>query len=178
MLNLSGDTSPLSDVRHAGLSLTDLSMDEVSKLIRTMPAKSSARPIDCIPTSVLKSSVDLFAQLIARLVTLSFSEGKFPERFKIASVKLLLKKSELDFTNYRPISNLHSISKIIEGVVMLRIVNHVERSPRYNRFQSAYRRGYSTETAIIRVLNDVYRAADDGSRTLLLKLDCQLRSIQ
>jgi len=147
LLNHSGDTSPLlSDVRHAGLSLTDLlppSVEEVSKLIRTMPAKSSI--IDCIPTSVLKSSVDLFAQLITRLATLSFSEGKFPERFKIASVTPLLKKSGLDrddFANYRPISNLHSISKIIERIVMLRTVDHVERSPSYNCFQSAYRRGY------------------------------------
>ena len=54
---------------------------------------------------------------------------------------------------------------------MLRIVDHVERSPSYTRFESAYRRGYSTETAIIRVLNDVYCAADDGSRTILLQLD-------
>ena len=76
-----------------------------------------------------------------------------------------------DFANYRPILNLYSISKIIEHIVMLRIVDHVERSPSYNRFQSAYRRGYSTDTAIIRVLNDVYRAADDGSRTILLQLD-------
>jgi len=95
-------------------------------------------------------------------------------RFKTASVTPLLKKTGLDreeFSNYRPISNLHTISKIIERIAMSRLVDHVERSPSYNRFQSAYRRCYSTETATIRLLNDVYRAADDGSRTLLLQLD-------
>jgi hypothetical protein len=94
--------------------------------------------------------------------------------FKVASVTPLLKKKGLDravFANYRPISNLHTISKIIERITLSRITAHVESSPSYNRFQSAYRRGYSTETALTRLLNDVYLAADQKSRTLLLQLD-------
>ena len=170
------DTNPMQfDVLHTGKLLTDLrspSIEEVSKLIRNMPAKSSV--MDSIPTSVLKSSVDLFAPLIARLAALSFAEGSFPTRFKVASVTPLLKKKGLDravFANYRPISNLHTISKIIERITLSRITAHVESSPSYNRFQSAYRRGYSTETALTRLLNDVYLAADQKSRTLLLQLD-------
>jgi len=54
---------------------------------------------------------------------------------------------------------------------MSRLVAHVERSPSYNRYQSAYRRGYSTETAITRMLSDVYRNAENKARTLLLQLD-------
>ena len=137
-----------------------------------MPAKSSA--MDCIPTSVIKSSVNIFAPLIARLAALSFREGVFPTRYKTASVTPLLKKKGLDrdvLNNYRPISNLHTISKVIERISMSRILSHVERSPSYSRFQSAYRRGYSTDTSILRLLNDVYRAADAKSRTVLLQLD-------
>jgi len=52
---------------------------------------------------------------------------------------------------------------------MTRLVEHVKKSPNYNRFQSAYRRGHSTETALLRLLNDVYCAADDGFRTVLLQ---------
>jgi len=75
-----------SDINNAGKLLTDLqppSADEVSRLIR-----NNASQVVCngqhIPTTVIKSSVDLLASLIARLATLSFIEGIFPSRFKVA----------------------------------------------------------------------------------------------
>jgi hypothetical protein len=93
---------------------------------------------------------------------------------KTASVTPLLKKKGLDSdncANFRPISNLHTISKLIERLFLSRIINHVENSPNFNRFQSAYRRSYSTETALLRLLNDVYHAADLKQTTLLVLLD-------
>jgi hypothetical protein len=51
------------------------------------------------------------------------------------------------------------------------MIDHIEQSPNFNRAQSAYRRGFSTETALLRLLNDVYSAADDGHRSLLVLLD-------
>jgi len=107
-----------------------------------MPAKSSI--MDSIPTSVLKSFVDLLALLIPRLAVLSLSKGTFPPRFKVASVPLLLKKKGLDrlvHANFLPISYPHTISKIIEQVILSRITIHVKSSQSYNRFQSAYIRG-------------------------------------
>ena len=86
----------------------------------------------------------------------------------------LLKKEGLDedvFENFRPISNLCTISKIVERVYMMILIAHIKRSSNYNRFQSAYRRGQSTETALLKMLNDVYCAADNGSRTMLLQLN-------
>jgi len=74
------------------------------------------------------------------------------------------------YANCRPISNLHTISKIIEWITLSRITAHVESSVSY-RFQSAYRCGYSTGTAVTRLLNDVYVNADRKSRILLLQLD-------
>jgi len=137
-----------------------------------MPAKSS--PMDKIPTSIIKSCVDVFAPVITRLATLSFREGSFPSIYKIASVSPLIKKKDADRdnpANYRPISNLHTISKILERIFLSRIIHHIEQSPGFNKFQSAYRRGYSTETALLRLLNDVYGAADKKSRSLLVLLD-------
>ena len=91
--------------------------DEVHKLIGSMPAKSS--PLDKIPTSVIKICATTFVPLICRLTMLSFSEGKFPDCYTHASVTPLLKKKGLadnEFGNYRPISNLHTISRIVERV--------------------------------------------------------------
>src|SRR5208282_1211615 len=98
----------------------------------------------------------------------------FPSIYKIASVSPLIKKKDADRdnpANYRPISNLHTISKILERIFLSRIIHHIEQSPGFNKFQSAYRRGYSTETALLRLLNGVYGAADKKSRSLLVLLD-------
>ena len=153
-------------------SLTPPSADEVAKLINSMPAKSS--PMDAFPTSIMKSCADIFSPLIARLAALSFKEGVFPERYKTASVTSLLKKKGLDpdnTANYRPISNLQTVSKIVERLFLSRIIAHVEQAPSFNRLQSAYRRGHSTETALLRLSNDIYTSADNKSRTLLIQLD-------
>ena len=103
-----------------------------------------------------------------------FHEGVYSTSFKTASVTPILKKKGLDdanLTNYRPISNLNTISKILERIVMLQLIKHVENSTSFNPYQSAYRKGYSTETALLKLLNDIYNAADCSKRSLLLLLD-------
>lgn len=61
--------------------------------------------------------------------------------------------------------------RIVERLFLSRVVSHVEQAPCYNRFQSAYRRNHSTETALLRMLNDAYCTADNKARTLLIQLD-------
>lgn len=69
----------------------------VAKLINAKRGKSP--PIDAFLTSLLKSCCDVFAQLIARLVELSFRSGLFPTRYKLAGVTPLLKRKDLDCDN-------------------------------------------------------------------------------
>ena len=91
------------------------------------------------------SCSEIFSILITRLATLSFRDGSFPGCYKTASVTPLLKKKDLDRdnpANFRPISNLHTISKVLERLFLSRINAHVEGSTHYNQFQSAYRRGF------------------------------------
>ena len=96
-------------------------------------------------------------------MTISFASGHFPGNYGQAIVTPLLKKEGLDVDdsgNYRPVSNLNTISKIVERVHLARLSAYVQQSPNFNRFQSAYRRGHNTDTALLRMLNDVYLAAD------------------
>jgi len=95
---------------------------EVFKILSSIPAKSSV--LDFVPTSVLKACSPLFSELIAYLANLSFSQGIFPSKFKHASVSPILKKPNLDPSlpsNYRPISNLNNISKIMERLFLTRL---------------------------------------------------------
>jgi len=145
---------------------------EVLRLINKLPNKSSPR--DVLPVSLLKSCSDLFASIVAHLANLSFKQGVFPTAFKIAQVLSLLKKSGLDRSvpaNYRPISNLHTISKIVGRLVLARLMPNFLVSGNFNPLQSAYRTGHSTETALLRILDSLYKSIDRTHLTTLTGLD-------
>ena len=111
---------------------------------------------------------------ITSLINLSLSEGIFPSPFKTAIVKPLLKKYSLphdDLASYRPISNLNFISKILERVINTRLTAHLQSFPSISPFQSAYRKFHSTETALLRIQNDLLLAIDQRKLSALVLLD-------
>ena len=74
-------------------------------------------------------------------------------------------------TNYRPVSNLSFLSKILEKVVASRLNSHINSSYTSNDYQSAYRKFHSTETALLKIHNDILSSMDDGRVTALTLLD-------
>ena len=133
----------------------------MAKLLNTLSAKSS--PMDFVPTSVLKRCSGVFAPLIARLANLSFDQGKFPSQFKQAQVTPLLKKPGMDVddpASYRPISDLNTISKIVERLALGRLRPQITESVNFNKLQSAYRQHHSTETALLNIMNNAYGHID------------------
>ena len=92
----------------------------------------------------------------------------------VAVLKPLLKKQDADFEqlqNFRPISNLTFVSKLIEKAVALQLNDHVLRHHLDETFQSAYKAFHSTETALVRVHNDILTAIDNNNTVILLLLD-------
>ena len=73
--------------------------------------------------------------------------------------------------NYRPVSNLSFLSKILEKVVASRLNSHINSSHTSNNYQSAYRKFHSTETALLKIYNDIISSMDDGRVTALTLLD-------
>ena len=131
--------------------------DEVERLLKSMSSTSS--PLDFITTSLIKSCSGAFAQVITRLANLSFEHSTFPVKFKTAQLTTLLKKHGLGVSypaNYRPISNLSTISKILERLALVRIVPHVSTQSSFDAVQSAYGRLHSTETALLKITNDIF----------------------
>ena len=90
---------------------------------------------------------------------------------KHAIVRPLLKKPSLDkdtLSNYRPVSNLTQLSKVIEKVVALRIMTHVSDQQMVECFQSAYRKNHSEETTLLYFTSAVKTAMDKKQGTVLL----------
>ena len=138
-----------------------------------MPSKSS--PLDAVPTSLLKSCADIFVPIIVLLANMPFAEGHFPVRYMKAQVMPLLEKSGLDSSlpsNFRPISNLNTISKILERLVLIQLRPHLLNSSNFSEYhQSGYRTGHSTETALLEVLDGIYTAVDDKQLSAIIGLD-------
>jgi hypothetical protein len=108
------------------------------------------------------------------MVNASLLKGRLPDSQKHAMVRQLSKKPGLDtadMNNYRPESNLTFMSKLIERVVSSQLNEYLFANDLTPRFQSAYRKGYSTETALLRVLSDMLMAEENQKITLLSLLD-------
>jgi len=85
-----------------------------------------------------------------------------------------MKRSGLDTAdmgNYRPVSNLSFMSKVVERVMVNRLDDYLAANDLLPRCQSAYRRWHSTETAMLRVCSDFLKEADTRRVTLLSLLD-------
>ena len=107
-------------------------------------------------------------------MNLSLSTGTMPETLKVAELVPVLKKYDADheqISNFRPISNLVMVSKVIKKAVSVQLTDHVRTHHLEEWFQSAYKIHHSTETALVKVQNDILRAIDDNRSVLLLLLD-------
>ena len=153
-------------------ALREVSEEEVRKTI--LKAKPTTCLLDPIPTPLLIEYLDQLLPTITRIMNDSLLSGQFPSCFKIAIVRPLLKKSNLDrnnLKNYRPVSNLSFLSKILEKLVLAQIFEHLNSNALLPNNQSAYRANHSTESALLRVCNDVLLALDSGNVTVLSLLD-------
>jgi hypothetical protein len=149
-----------------------LTVKEVKKIVTSSPSKSCS--IDPIPTWLLKEIVDDIVPIITIIVNRSLQEGYFPTMFKKALVTPLLKKPSLDkelLKNYRPVSNLSFISKVTEKAAMSQVSTYVSSNRLLTKFQSAYRPFHSTETALLRVQNDLLLSLDQSKGIIMTLLD-------
>lgn len=114
------------------------------------------------------------SSLIAAIINSSFEEGVFPTSEKYAVVRPLLKKPALDkntLNNYRPVSNLSYLSKVVERAILDQLLPHLTANNVIPRLQSAFRQFHSTETALCVVYNDLILNVCDGVVSLLVLLD-------
>ena len=101
-------------------------VDEVIKLTESSSAQTL--PMDVIPTSIMKSNKEKLEVMIVNMANRSFSAARFPQSMKTGLVTSLLKKPGLDstnFKNFRSFTNLITILKIIERLVLHSLRPHL-----------------------------------------------------
>ena len=154
------------------LPFMDATEADIWNIIKLSPVKSCE--LDPLPTWLLKECKAELVPLITDIVNMSLRESMFPKSLITALIRPLLKKTGIDsdiLKKFRPISNLTFISKVIEKVISGRLNEHLINNSLFDSLQSAYRDKYSTETALIKVQNDILSALDAGSSAILLMLD-------
>ena len=134
-------------------------------------ARNKASEHDGISIRVLKIIAPAFASPLCKLLNLSLSTNSFPDRWKLAKVTPLHKGgAQNDINNYRPISVLPVFSKIIEKHVASCLLNFLHDNMLYE-YQSAFRSGHSTETALIRLTDHILKNMDNDEVTGLVFID-------
>ena len=154
------------------MCFSPVTADQIINLISKASNKQCS--LDPIPTSIVKDCSSLLAPFISEIFNRSLKEGYMPVSQKIAYVRPHLKKHGLDSVdtkNYRPVSNLSFLSKLLEKVVSVQLNEFLKSTNSIPALQSAYRKFHSTETGLLKVFSDLCKAIDDGNVCLLGLLD-------
>lgn len=114
-------------------------------------------------TAFLKEHKESLIPALTKVINQSINESTFPTVLKTAIVKPVFKSGDkLQVSNYRPISILPTISKVLEKVVAEQLMEHLDSLEMLHPLQFGFRKHYSTETACSYFLEDVKSSLDGG----------------
>ena len=168
------DTSIPPDTNETHFSsLPDLSIDQVDSLI--LKSRKTFNEADPFPISdvIDSSSFHKIRDIFHIIINKCRREGSFPNCEKTAFITPTLKKglSNEKLDSFRPVSKTSWLSKLIESSYQIDLVEYVTSNALIPTFQSAYRKRHSTETALLKIQNDLLLNMDSGKCSLLILLD-------
>ena len=159
----------------AKFTLGKVNKELVEKILSSIKGKSSSGYDDFSP----KLMKDVFPQIsdpLCHLFNLSFKTGFIPDKFKLAKVVPIFKSgNKNEFTNYRPISLLTSLSKILEKLVARQLVGYLYKNKILYKDQYGYRSGHSTTHPLLRFLDKTYHAFNQKNPDYCLGIFCDLK---
>ncbi|KAJ8047339.1 putative serine racemase [Holothuria leucospilota] len=159
------------DFNSESLVIFPTDSDEVLSSINDL--KSGKSPgCDGISNKVLKHVGDVVASPISHIMNLSFSNGVFPSELKIAKIIPIFKSGDKQqFSNYRPVSLLPSVSKLFEHLMYNRISSFIPKHNILTSFQYGFRKGYSTDMAAVNLVDKVSTALDNKLSAIGIFID-------
>ncbi|KAK3518002.1 hypothetical protein QTP70_030316 [Hemibagrus guttatus] len=169
-------TSPTSHNQHSATpSLTQLSTVAAEEVLQiTRSCNPTTCPLDPIPSAMLQTISPDLLPFITTVINGSLTSGHVPTAFKKARVIPILKKPALDpsdISNYRPVSLLSFLSKILQCVVCNQLSDYLMQNNLHDPNQSAFKAAHSTETALLAVTETLHAARSAKLSSVLILLD-------
>ena len=144
---------------------------EIVKIIDKLPNKSSSSH-DNINNILLKNIKNQIAAPLERVFNMSLEQGIFPDQIKSAEVIPLYKGKERDLCmNYRPISLLLTISKILEKIMYKRTYDFLDGNRQFYNSQYGFRSKHSCENVICELVGHVVKGHEKKEHTAAIFLD-------
>ena len=145
---------------------------QVLKILNSLDVNKSTGP-DKMPTKLIKMIAILIVTPLTSLYNKSLKSGIFPKQWKEAQVTPIFKKngSPSDVKQYRPISLLSCLSKILEKLVFSSIYSHISSKNLLSERQSGYRPHHSTEIQLTYLTHNIYKNLDEGRDVTAVYLD-------
>lgn len=170
----SATTNPLDYLRSINIGnslfLHPTSPFEIEKIISEL--KVTGPGIDLISTKIFISVLDILLPLLTYLMNLCLSKGTFPDPFKRALIKPIFKSGDQQlFNNYRPISILPFLSKILEKLIYIRLSTFIHDNKILSEDQFGFRKKRSTFMPIIEFYDRVTKSLEKGYCTAGIYLD-------
>lgn len=151
--------------------LKPASTQEVYNCIKHLKNKKSVGH-DEIPICLLKEVAELIIYPLTHIINLIFCTGIYPEGLKTTYIKAIYKKGEKDkFKNYRPISLLSNVGKIIEKLIYERIENFLATNSILSDCQNGFRKGKSTIRALYQAMVKILESLNNDKKTITMSLD-------
>lgn len=144
---------------------------EVANIIGELKA-NKAPGLDLITTKTLKILANDIKKPLTYLINKIFELGHFPRSLKKGLIKPLFKKGDpTQVSNYRPITLISNIAKIVEKIIKKRIVAYLDKYHLISEKQYGFKQGVSTEDAILHLTTNIYTNLDENNVVLCVFLD-------
>lgn len=153
------------------LSLAPTNIKEVITTIQSLKSKLSCG-VDEIPSKVVKHCAQQLAPPLVSVINKSFSTGQFPSALKIA--KIYPKHKKGSFTkpeNYRPISLIPTLSKVVEKIAMSRMLGYLVENDLIVKNQHGFLKGRSTTSALVDLIENIIDNLEEGKHVSAVLLD-------
>ncbi|CAH0725078.1 unnamed protein product, partial [Brenthis ino] len=155
----------------SSMALFETSNQEINATLMNLKT-DSALGWDGIPTKLLKLARDIIVPILTHIVNLCFLTGVFPTIFKISIIHPIYKTGNKNcVSNYRPISVLPALSKIIEKIINKRLISYLEKENILSDNQFGFRAGKSTAHAVSNLVEFIVTNIDKKTKCVGVFLD-------
>lgn len=150
---------------------TEVTAEDVEKLLNDLPS-NKATGVDNVSATLLKMSAPVISSSLAHVLNKSLRTGRVPKDMKSARITAIFKKgNRTDTGNYRPISILPVISKLLEKLVHRQLYSYCTVNNLISEAQSGFRKGHSTETSLHRMTEQLFEGLNSGHCVGMVALD-------